>query len=318
MISDLLAQWLIIDWSKCASFLSCVSWTSVRNQLLIGIFLRGWPVHYWYLFLQWLFRKYDGSPQPHEHADADVPDKEGAGGYSRVSVNTPTPPPSISSGGAIPPGKGSAVEVETFKRQEPMWVVLCKVALDQLTYGPFSNWYYFYVIGWLEGRSMASCHAAVARDFWPLMVANWKVWPLVTLINFKFVPLNLQVLFGGVVRNERRTVLHVTALPLCRCSPLPSLSSASLLRSPSSGRLMSLWSLASDHEPSPLSSSSWLTTDRARKSSQDSDTRIASRPTLNQSCLINTTRNALRSLAPSAAACVIATITTSSCSLCHG
>jgi hypothetical protein len=74
------------------------------------------------------------------------------------------------------------------------------VLVDQTTYGPFSNWIYFYVIGVLfNGASMAATQAKVAREFWPLLLDNWKIWPLVSLVNFAFVPPKLQVLFGNVI-----------------------------------------------------------------------------------------------------------------------
>jgi hypothetical protein len=78
---------------------------------------------------------------------------------------------------------------------------------------------------------LAVTHAKVAREFLPLLLDNWKVssaaerspslcspipastahplacacvvisqvWPLVTLVNFVFVPPKLQVLFGNVI-----------------------------------------------------------------------------------------------------------------------
>lgn len=78
-----------------------------------------------------------------------------------------------------------------------------KVAVDQLTFSPFSNWLYFYVIGLIEGRSLSAISQLVARDFVPLMIANFKIWPAVTFFNFKFVPPQLQVLFGNIVRHQR-------------------------------------------------------------------------------------------------------------------
>lgn len=84
-----------------------------------------------------------------------------------------------------------------------VWLYLsqCKVLIDQLVYGPFSNWLYFYAIGLLEGRSMSQIGLLIDRDFIRLMIANWKVWPILTFLNFRFVPLQLQVLAGNIVSN---------------------------------------------------------------------------------------------------------------------
>jgi len=63
ILSDLLAQWMFL-WSKSFSeILAGTDWTSVRNQAIIGFFVRGLPVHYWYLFLTRLFSKYEPAPR---------------------------------------------------------------------------------------------------------------------------------------------------------------------------------------------------------------------------------------------------------------
>lgn len=64
LLSDLVAQLLTYLSGPphvCASFVECLSLTSLRDQTLIGFFLRGAPVHFWFLFLTWIFRKYDGT-----------------------------------------------------------------------------------------------------------------------------------------------------------------------------------------------------------------------------------------------------------------
>jgi len=63
----------------------------------------------------------------------------------------------------------------------------------------FTNWLYFYVIAAFNGVPLAITHAKVAREFVPLLIDNWKVWPAVSLVNFAFVPPQLQVLFGNVI-----------------------------------------------------------------------------------------------------------------------
>jgi hypothetical protein len=39
----------------------------------------------------------------------------------------------------------------------------------------------------------------VNRKFWPLLASGLKVWPLVSLVNFLFVPVNKRVLVGALV-----------------------------------------------------------------------------------------------------------------------
>jgi hypothetical protein len=108
-ISELLAQWLSGSWKDCSSILTCINWTSLRDQTLIGFFMRGVPIHWWYLFLTWLFRNYDGSRRPvHEksdHVELLSSTKKRVAGEKEVA-------------------QGSVGEMETFKKKEPTWVVI--------------------------------------------------------------------------------------------------------------------------------------------------------------------------------------------------
>lgn len=46
---------------------------------------------------------------------------------------------------------------------------------------------FFTVVTLLEGRP-AAVPAVVAAKFWPTLVANYAIWPLAHLVNFRFVP----------------------------------------------------------------------------------------------------------------------------------
>jgi len=141
VVSDVLAQTLT------GASLSTLNLTSLRNQFLIGLLIRGPFVHYWYEILNHVFNKL---------------------GFSA-------------------------------RDQKGLPCVLAKVALDQLVFSPPYNLLYFHAIGFLEGTPTAVVAEKIARDFVPLMIANWKVWPLINIVNFKFVPAKLQVLFGNFV-----------------------------------------------------------------------------------------------------------------------
>jgi len=76
--------------------------------------------------------------------------------------------------------------------------VLGKVFVDQTTFGPLFNLLYFYEIGLLEGRSLSYINEKVGKEYSSVMMANYKIWPLLNIINFKLVPPNMRVLFGNV------------------------------------------------------------------------------------------------------------------------
>ena len=37
------------------------------------------------------------------------------------------------------------------------------------------------------------------QNVWSAMLVNWKLWPAANFVNFKFVPVQLQVLFANFV-----------------------------------------------------------------------------------------------------------------------
>lgn len=61
------------------------------------------------------------------------------------------------------------------KAQQTTPVVLGKVVLDQTIFSAPFNLLYFFAIGALEGTPTSVIQEKVARDFVPLMLANWKV-----------------------------------------------------------------------------------------------------------------------------------------------
>lgn len=83
--------------------------------------------------------------------------------------------------------------------QAALSTAVAKVLVDQAVMSPLFNWLYFYVMGALDGRTLDQVAAKVRTDFRPLMIANYRVWPLVNLVNFKLVPPQLRVLFGNLV-----------------------------------------------------------------------------------------------------------------------
>ena len=62
----------------------------------------------------------------------------------------------------------------TAKDQKRLPVVLGKVFLDQTLFSVPFNLLYFHAIGFLEGTAPSVVQEKIARDFVPLMLANWK------------------------------------------------------------------------------------------------------------------------------------------------
>lgn len=84
-------------------------------------------------------------------------------------------------------------------RANSLSVALGKVVVDQTLFSPLFNLLYFYAIGFLENRSLVSIDQQISKEYAPVMIANYKIWPLVNIINFKLIPPNMRVLFGNIV-----------------------------------------------------------------------------------------------------------------------
>ena len=65
--------------------------------------------------------------------------------------------------------------------------VFSKVAVDQLFWCPIFMSVFFTYLGLVNGDSLATIGTKIKNNLLPACQGSWKVWPLVHLINFKFV-----------------------------------------------------------------------------------------------------------------------------------
>jgi len=70
-----------------------------------------------------------------------------------------------------------------------------KLFFTQTAFSCFSIASFFTYMSLKEGKGLDATYNEVSSKLGPTMITNWKVWPLLQLINFKFVPLPLQVLY---------------------------------------------------------------------------------------------------------------------------
>lgn len=76
--------------------------------------------------------------------------------------------------------------------------VVAKTALDQTVYATLMTAVYFSALRLMEGHPdaiMATLHA----KFLPTLAANWVIWPVAHLVNFRFVPAEQRLLYNNVV-----------------------------------------------------------------------------------------------------------------------
>ncbi|KAI0803069.1 hypothetical protein BC629DRAFT_92946 [Irpex lacteus] len=70
-----------------------------------------------------------------------------------------------------------------------------RVAADQLLMAPVGLVLFLGSMGIMEGRDKQHIKKKYSELYGPLLVANWKVWPLAQLVNFRFMPLAYRVPF---------------------------------------------------------------------------------------------------------------------------
>lgn len=72
-------------------------------------------------------------------------------------------------------------------------VALKKVLLDQLIFAPTMMVIFLSTLSIIQHRPCKILEK-IERDYVDIMIANYRVWPLVQLVNFYLVPTNYQVL----------------------------------------------------------------------------------------------------------------------------
>ncbi|CAN0826288.1 Protein sym-1 [Linum grandiflorum] len=70
-----------------------------------------------------------------------------------------------------------------------------KVAIDGFLFGPLDLLLFFTYMGIVAGKSVPQIREEVRRDFLPAFMMEGGVWPIVQVINFRFVPVQYQLLY---------------------------------------------------------------------------------------------------------------------------
>ncbi|KAM6423333.1 peroxisomal membrane protein 2 [Liasis olivaceus] len=74
-----------------------------------------------------------------------------------------------------------------------------RLLVDRLIVSPAFVALFFLVMNFLEGKDMSAFSRKMKSGYWATLKMNWKVWTPVQVINFTYVPLQFQVLFGNLV-----------------------------------------------------------------------------------------------------------------------
>ncbi|PWZ03792.1 hypothetical protein BCV70DRAFT_197987 [Testicularia cyperi] len=74
-----------------------------------------------------------------------------------------------------------------------------RVAMDQIVFAPFGLALFTGVMGALERQSVQGVQDKFGEMYIPALLANWQIWPLVQLVNFRYMPLKYRVPFVSTV-----------------------------------------------------------------------------------------------------------------------
>lgn len=73
--------------------------------------------------------------------------------------------------------------------------VATKVAVDGIIFGPLDLFVFFTYMGFSNGKSVSQVKEDVKRDFLPALILEGGVWPVVQVVNFRFIPVRYQLLY---------------------------------------------------------------------------------------------------------------------------
>lgn len=92
-----------------------------------------------------------------------------------------------------PKGKGKEA-----KAQLNIPNTIAKIVIDQIIGGALNTALFIGTIGTLRGLDYDVITEQLQNDFWPIMIAGFKLWPLVSILNFTIVPADKRLLVGSL------------------------------------------------------------------------------------------------------------------------
>ncbi|RAH42195.1 Mpv17/PMP22 family protein [Aspergillus brunneoviolaceus CBS 621.78] len=73
-----------------------------------------------------------------------------------------------------------------------------KIVIDQVVGGAWNTVAFITTMGLLRGQDWETITLQIQNDFWPILVAGFKLWPFVSVLNFTVVPVDRRLLVGSL------------------------------------------------------------------------------------------------------------------------
>ncbi|CAL5000453.1 unnamed protein product [Urochloa decumbens] len=91
-------------------------------------------------------------------------------------------------------------------------LLLIAVLVEQLTASPWNNMMFMMYYGLVvEGRPFGQVKSKVKKDYASVQLTAWKFWPIVSWVNYEYMPLQLRVLFHSFVASCWAVFLNLKA-----------------------------------------------------------------------------------------------------------
>jgi protein Mpv17 len=86
--------------------------------------------------------------------------------------------------------------------KSPNLQVVARVACDQILFAPVAITAFFSAMTVMEGGNVKK---KLQSTWWDAVRANWHLWPVVQLLNFRLVPLPMRIVVVNVVSIGKAT-----------------------------------------------------------------------------------------------------------------
>ncbi|KAL5364775.1 hypothetical protein BJX96DRAFT_179259 [Aspergillus floccosus] len=96
------------------------------------------------------------------------------------------------------PTKPKADDDETQKPKLNVKNTVLKITIDQTVGAVWNTILFIATLGLLRGEGYEAILDQIRTDFWPMVIAGLKLWPLVSIMNFTVVPVDQRLLVGSL------------------------------------------------------------------------------------------------------------------------
>lgn len=88
---------------------------------------------------------------------------------------------------------------KALKTKSPLRKAMIKVGIDQIIFAPIFIALLVSTISYMQDQNVQLIEHKLKTQYKDILISNYYVWPWVQIVNFRWVPLNYQVLLTQTV-----------------------------------------------------------------------------------------------------------------------